>query len=1166
MTLPSCIITVFILFATLSKIGIPIKVKKTAFLFPLILISLLGSLSAGLTIYKSHSTSWDISLSPVATEKCSIGIVYLSILFLLFLLPHVVSLEQAALCKLTIFLFSSLIFYQVFGSTVTILHCLLLMSIILPCNTIPLFLISKYVQAGKVFYCLISQESLLSNAVSLILYHLISGKNNLDESPAQPVDWHSIVMYVLAVGIEGTVFSFFLSCLLFTLTKHCSPNTVCIVEAISLFVMSILAYYSVHFFQLPAILELTLCGICLRQYADVILLSGSSFTTPTANGSTKVTSLLKLLACICESCILALVLAFIPGQAPTLFSSFHSWNSAFVLISLFIGINCTSLGLICICWWSSKHSQPGLLEHFIVYCSALRGLYAFSLALLLSETDLSQKHLMVTSLFAFIFFAVFVQSLTLKVLQNSLKDRIATKQELISSEKLKKNLLDHIFTGFKDVTGLFGYHVLREGASFVFIQIPTYKKLGIGFVRSNLLRIHLYTSVLSRNILMRDHDAPTPSDRRMRLLQLVRKLNLRAWLQHVTVYGEAGSSSSANTSTPSLPPPATAAAIGAFTCAQASLTISSAGSRGNGTGVQQKQSSQQSSSQSNIGHISATSGRRRTFTPKIWGTKKATEFHSKPFVPNCAEHERCCGEDSGVMVDDHSEEEEEDDSHITSSSALGACCGSASCTGVEGTKFADDCRIHHIVDHNAYRPRHKWSKLNKKNPSSRQSNYAVFHQELCMQLEKLCSNRPSRKNREEDGQKLACLDQWKKCEVEGYLKNINEEIDDPSSRYLLTTPKQQRDVSGSDEEGDNLEQVAEVETAGLKDNTEDAEDSHDFHYRLPWLDETHTSPPRLQVEETIAEKTLPWKCHLDIAKAPIAEAEVIETEQTLAETTLPWKRQSTREPIFAAMSLNVVEDEPQAAEAPSWINNLLYHRLRDSGSPYMSPEDTLTLVQNTVSRPSIFSVFPAEKKPEEVEVKEKDSTSVTTAGRLLPPPLAAEVEPESISLPPPWESHNSAEYEPLTSPHATNTNIGDKVCSTESMHRLLPPTHHIIIPLTPGNTNESISDLESAAAIDRVALRSPASAPNFPTHWQMLLPALRDRRHSTSLTEEQAYEEDCLQRVQNWLDNVEPGLDGVVDLDNFEEQHHFFLLDEEDHLDDTYDADLEDEDLEETIV
>lgn len=148
--------------------GIPIKVKKTAFLFPLILISLLGSLSAGLTIYKSHSTSWDTSLSPVAAEKCSIGIVYLSILFLLFLLPHVVSLEQAALCKLTIFLFSSLIFYQVFGSTVTILHCLLLMSIILPCNTIPLFLISKYVQAGKVFYCLISQESLLSNAVSLV--------------------------------------------------------------------------------------------------------------------------------------------------------------------------------------------------------------------------------------------------------------------------------------------------------------------------------------------------------------------------------------------------------------------------------------------------------------------------------------------------------------------------------------------------------------------------------------------------------------------------------------------------------------------------------------------------------------------------------------------------------------------------------------------------------------------------------------------------------------------------------------------------------------------------------------------------------------------------------------------------------------------------------------
>ena len=79
-----------------------------------------------------------------------------------------------------------------------------------------------------------------------------------------------------------------------------------------------------------------------------------------------------------------------------------------------------------------------------------------------------------------------------------------------------------------------------------------------------------------------------------------------------------------------------------------------------------------------------------------------------------------------------------------------------------------------------------------------------------MQLEKLCSNRPSKKDNEEDVHKLSCVDHLRKCDVEAYLKNINEEVDDPSSRYLLTTPKQQRDVSanGSDEEGDKLEQVA----------------------------------------------------------------------------------------------------------------------------------------------------------------------------------------------------------------------------------------------------------------------------------------------------------------------------------------------------------------------
>lgn len=1156
-TLPSCLITVFIIFATFNKIGIHVQVRKTTSLvFPLILVSFLGSLIGGLVVYKSSysSASWEtVTLLPSAAEKCSLGVVYLSILFLLFLLPHIVSLEQAALCKLTLLLFCSLIFYQAFGSTVTILHCLLLTSIMLPCNNRPLSFISKHVQPSNVFYCMISQESLLSNAVSLIVYHLISGQTNF-ESSSQLVAWHSSVIYVFAVGIEGTVLTYVLSCLLFTLTKHCSLYVVCIVEAVALVGMSLFAYFSVHLFHLPPILELTLCGICLRQYVDAILLSGSFMMSTAQNGSTKMTSLLKLLACICESAILALALLSIPGKIPTLFfSSSPTWNFAFILLTLFIGINCTSLGLICICWWSSQHHshQPGLLDHFIVYCSALRGLYAFSLALLLGETDLPQKHIMVTSLFAFIFFAVFVQNLTLKVLQNSLKEeQLANKQELISSEKFKENLLDQIFTGFKDVTDLFGYTILREG-------------------------FYLYTSILFRNLLMRDHDVPSsPSDRRIRLLQLVRKLNLRTWLQHVTAYG--GASSSANANTPSLPPPATAAAIGAFACAQASLTLtSSSGSRSSGP------SGMPSSSHHSSSHLGRSSAsprqRRRTLHKKVPAMNQPIEFHSKPFVPISAEYERCCGEDSGVMVDDHSEEEEDEDgNHLTSSSALGACCGSAPCTSVEGTKIADDCRIHHIVDHNAYRSRHKWSKFNKK--SSRQSNYAVFHHELCMQLEKLCSNRPSTKDTDEDVQRLSCLDRLTRSEVEDYLKNINEEnIDDPSSKYLLlTTPKERRDNSASasdnlEEEENKLEQLIEDEASGLKDKSKDAEfaeDSLGFHYRLPWLDETQSSsPPHLTPpEETIAEKTLPWKCHPDVAKAPLAEAEEeIETEQTLAETTLPWKRQSAREPISAAISLNVVEDEPRAAEVPSWLNNLLYQRLRESGSPYMSPEDTLTLVQN-MSRPSIFSVFPNEKSAP--EAKEKERNPLIKTGKCLPPPpppIAAEVESESISLPPPWESHNSAEYEPLTSPHATNTNIGDKVCSTESMHRLLPPTHHhIIIPLTPGNTNESLSDLESAAAIERGALRSPASAPNFPTHWQMLLPTLRDRRHSTSLTEEQAYEEACLQRVQNWLDNVDPGFDGVVDLDKFEEQP-FFLLDD-DQLDDTYDADLEDEDLEETIV
>ncbi|GAB1599093.1 uncharacterized protein LOC115216422 isoform X2 [Argonauta hians] len=1101
------VISLFIIFAVVYQIrSYTSKWRKSIFItFMVATVSLLS--------YMPYLTS----SSPLSSTNLAPDVATIAAIMTLILVPLMARPGAIHLFKLICILLFSVGLYHILGCKVRLLHCFLLNCFIFPLNPLPLLAALKDIHFNTIPDFIVFGESLLIDTISLILYHFMG---NTYTTVLRPSSLGNIVECLLAVGVEGTATGLLLSCLASIIGNVCRPSAIYFLELAVIAVLVCLIYFSLQLFQLPAILGVIFCGISIKQYVQAHL-SGRSLTS--SKGA--VTLSLKTVSCVCEALVLLFLLS-VDTQA-------HCWNSIFVFFCLFLCINYTSLGGVTFVWWPTRDTTIKLskFEQFIMFYSILRGLYTFGLVLLFSQTDITQSQMMIPSVLTFTVLGTLVLGSSFKHVS---KNTEKPKQDIIAVKNTDNHLVKHIFNGIVAAVEYFEYHVLREG-------------------------FQQYNSKLLQNILMRDHDLPSPSERRLRLLQLVRKLNLRTWLQHVTTYGGAHSSQSSTS------PSAAAAAIGAFSCAQASLAIKPSG--GNLPPQSRRVIAKTSSS--------ATSSNSKVPTQKKFLCRKvlsssSTDCQTLKQLPSSADQERC-GEDSGVIFDDHSDEE--DSSHLTSSSAIGACCGSTSCT--EGTKFEDDCRIHHILDHNSYHPRHKWSKLQKNSATTKQSNYAVFHQELCMQLEKLCSNHsPSKDDGEEEEAGVeedqiinaqAVIESSEACQVDKFFSNVNDETDDVPTNYLLTTPKQLRNCSAevSGEEGEKWEKLnSSTNCENAENDMEYTKVSLGFRYKPPPPEEKCFSPSPVVAGETIAEKTLPWRCSEKAEEVNPEQGEE-ENSQTLAETSLPWKRQSVREPLADRLVMNVGEDEPQAAEFPSWVNNLLYHRLKETGSPYLSPDDTLTTGQNNLARPSLFSVFPNKQSHEKEEEGEKEALKSPSC---LPVQSCIADQESHVSLPPPWESHNGTECEPLTSPHATNTNIGDKVCSTESMHRLQPPTHHIIIPLTPGNTNESISDLDSAAAADRAALRSPASAPNFPTHWQMLNPNLRDRRHSTSLTEEQVYEEDCLQRVQNWLDSVEPGYN-PVDLDYLDsDAEPFFLLHDNDDLDETYDADLEDECLEETIV
>lgn len=220
------------------------------------------------------------------------------------------------------------------------------------------------------------------------------------------------------------------------------------------------------------------------------------------------------------------------------------------------------------------------------------------------------------------------------------------------------------------------------------------------------------------------------------------------------------------------------------------------------------------------------------------------------------------------------------------------------------------------------------------------------------------------------------------------------------------------------------------------------------------------------------------------------------SDETATEKELPWKQDAPQVPRPSLFSLVSTEDEPVTAEAPSWVDNLSYSHLKDTGSPYASPEVTVVKAPPVERKVPIFEIFENLKK-------DCDDKKV------------------EVTIPPPWSSSSEkAEELPIASP---SIQAGDKSSNyLISNHMCAPPSYHVIIPAIP-NQNGSLSQNSSDhndAPKPLKSLPGSASAPDLPKHWQPIEPLTRERIHSESLLQELDIETEANHRVQSWLNGA----------------------------------------------
>ncbi|XP_055892057.1 sodium/hydrogen exchanger 2-like isoform X3 [Biomphalaria glabrata] len=150
-------------------------------------------------------------------------------------------------------------------------------------------------------------------------------------------------------------------------------------------------------------------------------------------------------------------------------------------------------------------------------------------------------------------------------------------------------------------------------------------------------------------------------------------------------------------------------------------------------------------------------------------------------------------------------------------------------------------------------------------------------------------------------------------------------------------------------------------------------------------------------------------------------------EETLAESSLPWRRSTSLPPVSSSVSLSLPDDEnPLMSEAPSWADNLAYSHLTETGSPYNSPNNTITAVPKESHPRPIFDLFPPASPPHS--------------------------EAALLSIPPPWScTETTADLmieEPLPSQSLKARDSGDKAsCLLVSAHDLVPPSYHSCLEL-----------------------------------------------------------------------------------------------------------------------
>ncbi|XP_015587331.1 probable Na(+)/H(+) antiporter nhx-9 isoform X2 [Cephus cinctus] len=465
------IIGIWIFFASLAKIGFHMTPKLSK-IFPESCLLIVVGVVVGVLLFQADS----VHVSPLTPDTFFLYMLPPIILDAGYFMPNRLFFDHLG----TILLFAVLgtIFNTLsigaslwvlgksglFRCETPLLDMFLFSALISAVDPVAVLAVFEEIHVNEILYIVVFGESLLNDAVTVVLYHMFETYSEMGPSRITYTDILSGLASFVVVAIGGTIIGVIWGFATGFVTRF--TDEVRVIEPIFIFVMAYLAYLNAEIFHMSGILAITFCGITMKNYVEANI-SHKSHTT--------VKYTMKMLSSSSETIIFMFL-----GVATV--NNAHVWNTWFVLMTIFFCSVYRIIGVIVLTALANQFRLHKLdkVEKFVMSYGGLRGAVAFALVLLIDPKHVPLQPMFVTTTIAVIYFTVFIQGITIKPLVKILNVKRAEKRKPTMNERIHERIMDHIMAGIEDIVGKHGNYHVRD----------KFKRFDNKFIRPFLVRDH----------------------------------------------------------------------------------------------------------------------------------------------------------------------------------------------------------------------------------------------------------------------------------------------------------------------------------------------------------------------------------------------------------------------------------------------------------------------------------------------------------------------------------------------------------------------------------------------------------------------------------------------------------------------------------------------------